>query len=211
MQVTNTPRTDHRLLDRIRDSQDREAWDEFVIVYRPLIYRVGRRHGLQDADAQNLVQEVLRKVAEKIADHLECQSTDAGGSFRRWLTTVARNTAIDSIRRVKPDAALGGSDVIRQLHELKDDQASHEILLSELRREAFRWAARRIRDEFTEGTWLAFWHTMVDGKTCKSVADEVGKSVGAIYTARSRVMQRLRKEVAKFDWESNEANQEDKR
>ena len=68
--MTHSPDTRESLLLRIRDSQDREAWQEFVSIYRPLIYRVGRRHGLQDADAQNLAQEVLQKVERKANDWL---------------------------------------------------------------------------------------------------------------------------------------------
>ena len=101
--MTDSPETRDSLLLRICDSQDRDAWFEFVSIYRPLIYRVGRRHGLQDADAQNLTQEVLQKVQR------QAERWEAGqirGSFRRWLATVARNAAIDAIRRVLPDAAV---------------------------------------------------------------------------------------------------------
>ena len=200
MHLTDLPDTDHRLLVRIRDSNDREAWEEFVAVYKPLVYRVGRRHGLQDADAQNLVQEVLRKVAIKL-NHATQADAPALKSFRRWLTTVARNSAIDTLRRIKPDAAQGGSDILRNLQQVQA-ASSDDILASEMRREAFRWAARRIRDEFTDTTWIAFWQTMVEGKSCSQVAEELGKTLGAIYTARSRVVQRLKTEVQRFDWDS---------
>ena len=89
--------TNERLLLRIADPMDREAWDEFSSIYRSLIYRVGRRLGLQDADAQDLVQEVLQKVAATISDW---ESGQPSGSFRRWLQTVARNAAVDAIRRI---------------------------------------------------------------------------------------------------------------
>ena len=197
--MPETPETRESLLLRIRDPRDCNAWFEFVSIYRPLIYRVGRRHGLQDADAQNLTQEVLQKVERQAG------SWEAGpprGSFRRWLATVARNAAIDAIRRIAPDAARGGSSVREALNSVPAPSDASELeFRRELERQAFRWAARRIRDEFTEPTWTAFWETMVEGEPCADVAARLGRSIGAVYTARSRVMQRLKEELDHFDWD----------
>lgn len=54
------PDTRHSLLMRLTDASDVSAWDEFVAIYEPLVYRLARRKGLQDADAQEVVQEVMR-------------------------------------------------------------------------------------------------------------------------------------------------------
>jgi RNA polymerase sigma-70 factor (ECF subfamily) len=194
------------LLLRIRDPRDREAWYEFVSIYRPVICRVGRRHGLQDADAENLAQEVLEKV-ERQASFWE--PGQPPGSFRRWLSRVARNAAIDAIRRIAPDAATGGSSIRDVLHNVAaPGDTSETVFQLELERQAFRWAARRIRNEFTPPTWTAFWETMVEGQSCADVAAQLGRSIGALYTARSRVMQRLKKELDHFQWDSETAEAE---
>jgi RNA polymerase sigma-70 factor, ECF subfamily len=200
MSMTQSPDTRESLLLRIRDPRDRDAWFEFASIYRPLIYRVGRRLGLQDADAQNLTQEVLQKVERKAGDW---EPTQEPGSFRRWLATISRNAAIDAIRRVSPDAARGGTSVREVLQNVSTPHDATEAAFRlELERQAFRWAARRIRSEFTEPTWTAFWETMVDGQPCADVAARLNRSIGAIYTARSRVMQRLKEELEQFDWKS---------
>lgn len=194
------PATNETLLARVRDPRDREAWGEFVAIYRPLLYRVGRRYGLQDVDAQNLVQDVLQKVARKVE---QWETGRPSGGLRRWLATVARNSAIDAIRRVRPDAPQGGTSVQEQLQDLRERPDSSEAELQrELDRQAFRWAAARIRGEFTDATWSAFWRTMVDGESCREVADSADRTLGSVYTARSRVMQRLKDEVTHFDWTS---------
>lgn len=196
--MTDNADTRESLLLRIRDARDRDAWYEFTSIYRPLIYRIGRRYGLQDADAQNLVQEVLQKI-ERSAEGWE--PGQARGSFRRWLATVARNAAVDTIRRVLPDLSCGGTSVQVALKNLPDRQNDSEAVFHrELEREAFRWAARRIQSGFTEATWKAFWETMVEGISCVEAAAGLGLSVGAVYTARSRVMQRLKRELEHFDW-----------
>lgn len=140
------------------------------------------------------------------------ESRHAKGSFRRWLATVARNAAIDTIRRALPDAAHGGTSVRVALENVPAPICvSESVFRLELERQAFRAAARRIRDEFTEPTWTAFWETMVEGQSCSEVAARKGKTTGAIYTARSRVMQRLKEELENFDWHSRSVESTDGR
>lgn len=64
--MTEFPETRDRLLVQVRSPANREAWDEFALIYRPVIYRLARHRGLQDADAQDLAQRVLMSVAAAI-------------------------------------------------------------------------------------------------------------------------------------------------
>ena len=199
--MPTSPDTSDTLIAKLGDPLDRESWEEFVSVYRPLIFRIAHQHRLQHADAENLMQDVLAKVNRQTS---QWESEERTGSFRGWLASVARNAAVDAIRRIRPDAARGGTSVRALLAELPDPAALPENLFRrELEREAFRWAARRIRHEFADETWTAFWETMVEGAACADVADRLGKRVGAIYTARSRVIRRLREEIDRFDWKDD--------
>ena len=72
-----------------------------------------------------------------------------------------------------------------------------------------RWGGRGMRGEFTGPTWTAFWQTMIEGRLCAEVADRLGRSLGAVYTARSRVVQRLKKELEAFDWDSENSESEE--
>ena len=194
MHVNETAGTDEQLLTRLGDPADRDAWLEFTSMYQPLVYRVGRRLGLQDADAQNLVQEVIHKIGMKIS---EADFSRPENGFRRWLKTVARNAALDVMRRVRPDTGRGGSSVQLALSEIPEslELTSDVLFQRELERQAFRTAAKRIRAEFNDATWNSFWETMVNGRSCSDVAEQLGKTLGAVYTARCRVMQRLKEEV----------------
>ena len=64
--VTDFPETRESLIVRVKDPDDRDAWEQFVGMYRPVVYRVARRRGLQEADAQDLAQHVLMSVAGAI-------------------------------------------------------------------------------------------------------------------------------------------------
>lgn len=192
--MRETPETRQSLLLRLRDARDHQAWSEFLEIYEPLIYRLARRNGFQDADARELTQEVLLAVANAID---RWDPDPARGSFRGWLFRIARNLMINFLtkQRRHPQAA-GDTDFNRLLKEQpavgSDESAYFD---QEYKRETFRWAAAQIQDEFRDSTWRAFWRTCVDGQEIKAVARELKLTVGAVYVARSRVMARLRAKV----------------
>src|SRR3954452_21808877 len=98
--MTQSDATRPSLLVRIRDARDREAWGQFVEIYAPLVYDLARRRGLQDADAADLTQEVLRSVSSAIG---RLDYDPARGTFRGWLFTVTRNainTFLESRRKM---------------------------------------------------------------------------------------------------------------
>lgn len=190
MLVHELPETRESLLIQLRDAENREAWFEFAAIYRPMVYRMARRRGLQDADSQDLAQRVLLSVAGSIS---QWKSDPERGRFRSWLARVARNAIIDTFRRERPDAGEGGSAVMQRLAQ--EPVPADDELEREHRREVFRWAAKQVRWEFEDTTWLAFWLTTVEGRSTADVAEELDKSVGSVYTAKSRVMKRLQEKV----------------
>ena len=195
--MTGIPNTRVSLLLRIKDPADRDAWEEFVEIYRPIIYRMARKRGLQDADAQDLAQRVLGSVAAAIEGW---EHDPSRARFSTWLGTVTRNAIIDTVRRIKPDASAGGSSMLQQLNRLpqSDDAAAAEID-REYRRQLFRRAAAAIRDEFESVTWDAFWLTTIEDVSASDAACELQKGIGSIYAARSRVMRRLREKVGQLE------------
>ena len=88
---------------------------------------------------------------------------------------------------------------ISLLRELLSDPAHPDLWEREFRRSLFEWAVERIRCDFEDSTWQAFWQTSVDAREPREVAEELGLSVGAVYIARSRVLARLRAEVLEVD------------
>src|SRR5437868_10770601 len=103
--MTDSTPTHPSLLLRIRDSGDRQAWAEFVDVYGPLVYGFARRHGLQDADAADLTQEVLHAVAAAVG---RLDYDPQRGSFRGWLFTAVRNRLHNALARRRRECRGGG-------------------------------------------------------------------------------------------------------
>src|SRR5947207_14721864 len=85
--MAEIPPTRASLLVRLRDPRDGAAWREFVDLYVPVIYGYARKQGLQDADAADLCQDVLRAVAGAVG---RLDYDPQRGAFRNWLFTVVR-------------------------------------------------------------------------------------------------------------------------
>lgn len=189
------------LLLRIRDASDREAWRQFVDLYAPLIYGLARKRGLQDADAADVTQDVFRAVAVAVPSW---NYDPKRGSFRGWLYTVTRNKINDFVSGRKH--ARGTGDTATQMYlEEQPDWATPAEDETAWQREAqqrvFAWAAERIRGDFQEATWKAFWQVAVEGKSGEEAARSLHMSVGAVYVAKSRVLARLKKEIQQFEEE----------
>jgi len=193
--MPSLPETRASLILRLPDAADARAWDDFVVVYAPLVYRLARRHGLQPADSDDLVQDVLAAVARSVETWL---ARNDRGPFRAWLLRIAKNHTMNALTRHKfRPIGTGDSAMAQWLTQQagnNGDEASHFDL--EYRRELFRWAAERVREEVTDHTWQAFWRSTIDDQPIAAVAEQLEMSVGSVYIARSRVMARLREFVA---------------
>jgi RNA polymerase sigma-70 factor (ECF subfamily) len=152
--MTDSPDTRHSLLVRIRNARDAEAWVQFVDLYAPLVYRFARRRGLQDADAADLTQEVLRAVVRAAQRQYY---NPKKGSFRGWLFTIALNKLRNFVinRRRHPPAS-GDSAEQAQVEE-QPDRSSEDATWWELEYEQrlFDWAAERVQGDFEPATWQA--------------------------------------------------------
>ncbi len=195
------PETRLSLLFRVGQGQDQAAWDEFVGIYHPVIYRTARYKGLQDADALDVAQTVLMSVGKALATR---PHDPARARFRTWLTTVTRNAAINAMRGKRHDRASGDSGVHEVLRavadtELPPGQDDDSVLEREYQKEIFRVAASRIESEFADDTWQAFWRTTVEGQPIADVAAELNKQVGSVYAARSRIIRRLKQAIENLE------------
>ncbi len=196
------PETRPSLMLRLRDPQDQQAWTQFVSIYEPLVLRMLRQRGLQEADARDVTQQVILAVTQAV-DDWEPDGREA--SFRRWLFTIARNLALKFIQRGNAAGGagrrgVGGSDMMDLLKNLPEPEHRTVVAFDdEYRNEIFDLAAERARSEFRESTWQAFWRTCVLGELIADVAASLNLTTGNVYVARSRVISRLRQIVEEYE------------
>jgi RNA polymerase sigma-70 factor (ECF subfamily) len=186
------------LLVRIRDLKDADAWRQFVAIYEPVIQRFLRRRGLRDADAADLAQETLAQIA-RVIDRFTYDPHR--GRFRGWLLTIARRQLAQFHERGARRAAPAGSgltEVHDALAQVPDDDEARQWE-RDCEQQALEWGMRHIEREFQPSTWRAFYATAVEQKAPQVVAEELGLSANAVYTAKSRVTARLRQVLAEVD------------
>jgi RNA polymerase sigma-70 factor (ECF subfamily) len=168
-----------------------------VEIYGPLVYEYLRKRGLQDADAADLVQDVLYSVARAIHSF---EHRPASNSFRRWLFTIVQNGLRD-YRRPKATQPRGAGDTqaYQRLQQHRDEnESAEEIWNREHQLGLIRYAAKQVRDDFQETTWHVFWQTAVEGEAPVEVARRLGMTRAAVYLAKARVLSRIREYVAQF-------------
>ena len=194
--MSEFPETRDSLLVQVQDPANRDAWDLFARIYRPAIVRIAMARGLQHADALDLSQQVLMAVASAIGSW---EKRDESIRFRHWLSRVTKNAILNALTRRPKDQAVGGTSIDELLREVVDrDEATTALIEDQLRRELYRQAAEMIKAEFRPDSWQAFELSVTGELTIEEVAGQIGKSVGAIYTARSRIMFRLRETIAEL-------------
>jgi RNA polymerase sigma-70 factor, ECF subfamily len=180
--------TSTSLLTRLKKLEDREAWDRFVSLYTPLIFYWGRRSGLSDDDSADLVQDVMAVLIQKLPEF----RYDRQGSFRGWLRTVTLNKWREKKRRKSlPTVPTGESG----LTNLAEADPSQEYWESEYRQELVSRTMQLLRPEFQPSTWEACWQYVVEGRRAEEAAGEAGVSVWTVYSAKSRLLRRLREEL----------------
>lgn len=191
------PETRASLILRLQNADDMAAWEEFERLYRPVVFRVARRRGLQAADAENLGQEVLMAVAQSVSRWIEREDR---GSFHAWLLRIAHNKAVNilSLRATRPlgQDSERGRELLDEV-SVRNDISS--LIDREYERELFRWATDRVRQAVSPDTWQAFRLTEVDGQSVQQVAEKLGRSSGHVYVSRSRVMARIRELVQEYE------------
>jgi RNA polymerase sigma-70 factor (ECF subfamily) len=183
------------LLDRAcRESSD-GSWERLVDVYSPLLRTWLTRLGVQSADADDLVQEVLVTVARELRAF---RHSGRAGAFRSWLRTILSHRARDFWRSCKyRPAVAGGTSWAERLEQLADERsdASREWDLEHDRHVMAR-LLEQVRPRFEPKTWEAFRRQVFDGQRADAVAAELGMSLNSVYVARSRVLSTLRREAA---------------
>lgn len=175
--------TQPSLIARIRDHHDHEAWQAFTEVYGPLIYSFCRARRLQPADAADVTQEVLLRVAKAIQNFRYDQQV---GLFRDWLARIVANETSRLWTR-KKDAQLPDGFEAPAMHTDWNDQFYHHIT---------RAALRRCQPRFAEQNWKIFLASWQQRISIADIAAKFDVSVDQVYVVRSRVLKRLRDEIA---------------
>jgi len=185
------------LLGRLRDDPaDQTSWNEFVSHYEPVIRLWCRRWRIQEADAEDVTQNVMLQLSLKLPEF----AYDRSRSFRGWLKTLTQNACRDFFRRLARMAAGSGDSAIRHLLE---SEPAQDDLLERLDKafdlELLAMATEAVRARIEPQTWEAFRLTALEGLSGIEAAAQIPMPVNQVYVSKRRVQILLKEELARLD------------
>jgi RNA polymerase sigma-70 factor (ECF subfamily) len=182
------------LLGRLARTPTDDDWQRLHELYRPLLRAWVARAGVPGSDVDDLVQDVLVVVFREIAGF----EWRGQGAFRAWLRTILAHRVRNYFRGQKYlPTATGDSDFLRRLDELESpDSALSKLWDREHDEHVAASLMRRVQGDFAPATWQAFRRHVLEGKPAARVAEELGLKLNSVLLAKSRVLKRLRQELA---------------
>ena len=199
--------TRQSLLSRLKNWDDHDSWRDFFEMYWRLIYDVARKAGLQDAEAQDVVQETIVAVAGQMQDF---RYDPTRGRFKGWLCQITRRRIADQLRKryrgtSGQQDATGSPTIISQeaLEELPDPSTKpmDEIWEQQWQQHLSALALARIKKKVRPEHFQIFDLYVLQGWTVTKVAKALGVSIALIYVTRHRVGALVKKELKRLQAE----------
>jgi RNA polymerase sigma factor (sigma-70 family) len=189
------PPTSISLIERA-SAGDRVATEQIVFLYSPLVDRWCRARHLRQDVVEVVGQEVFLALFKNLGRFRKERPEDG---FRKWLWTITKSKVFDHLRAVQDQpACVGGSAAREVLENLPDgfpESESEEAGVSTPDKDwliLMRRCIEMVKAEFEPETYKMFEEVFVEQKPPGDVARSMGKGVGAVYTACSRVKRRLK-------------------
>jgi RNA polymerase sigma-70 factor (ECF subfamily) len=186
------------LLSRLRDHEDRESWQTFFDLYWRLLYNVARRAGLEDVDAQDVVQDTVMSAAREIP---EFRYDPERGSFKQWLFRILRRRVSDHFRKfyrqpahagISPETLeeTGHADAI----VMRDGVSLSDAWDQEWERSVLNAAIAQVRAQANPKHFQVFDYCVLKEWPASKVAATLGLNVAQVYLAKHRVAQATSRE-----------------
>ncbi len=182
--------TSNSLLYKLSQPEFGSSWNRFVELYTPMLFYWSLRTGLSEADAEDLVQDVLLVVFAKVRSF----DRRRDGSFRKWLQVVTLNKARERFRR-RSLSIIRSDGEFDPLSDVADRSTIDEFWEVEYRGQLVHRAMQIMQSEFEPKTWRACWEHVVQERPAKEVAEELGLTTNQVWVYSSRVLKRLKDEL----------------
>lgn len=189
------------LLARLReDDRDAGAWRTFVDRYGRRIFEWCLARGLQPADAEDVTQDVLLKLAR----HLGTFEYNPQLTFRGWLRRVAENAVLDFLRQRKVTQNLKSDD---ESHYILNDVTARVDLVSRLEEvfdlELLDLAKERVRLRVDRRRWQAWELLAIQQQNGEEVSLQLDMKVPSVYSSRYQIQKLISEELQQLESEAN--------
>ena len=194
------------LIDRLKNWQDQASWQDFFDTYWKLIYGLARKFGLNDEDAQDVVQETLVSVARQMPNF---KYNPKLGSFKAWLRTLIRSRITDLLRKrgqanmVPIHTESDTGDESFALRELPDqnNQTMDHVYEQEWQKNVLDAAIDRVKRKLDPKKYQVFDCYVNKEWAPEKVAAAFKISVDQVYLAKHRVTELIKSEAKRLESE----------
>ena len=185
------------LLHRLNQNPaDQLSWAEFVTFYGPAIRGWLTHWGLQEADAQDVAQNVLMRLTAKLPQF----KYDPSKSFRGWLKTLTHHAWHDFVTEAGyRTRGSGDTSVLDQLQSIEAREDLAARVEATFDKELLEMALLRAKARVADNTWLAFKLAALDGVPPQAVADQLGVRVSQVYLAKHRLQKLVQEEIRSLE------------
>lgn len=197
--------TRRSLLSRLRDHEDNESWQTFFDRYWRLLYNVARRAGLDDVDAQDVVQDTVIAVAKEIP---QFRYDPARGSFKQWLFQILRRRVSDHFRRhyrQPADAGISPETLEETGHAdaivMRDGVSLSDAWDQEWERSVLDAAIAQVRAQANPKHFQVFDYCVLKEWPVAKVASTLGMNAAQVYLARHRVSLAVKRAARRIEGE----------
>jgi len=192
--------TRQSLINRLRDLDDKDSWQDFFDTYWKLIFSVARKAGLTEQEAEEVVQETTMSVAKYIQDYRYDPNVC---SFKNWLMHKTQWRIIDQVRKRPPEfvrnlASSSGSSLTPLLERIPDPESLEldSLWEEEWEKNLIDAAMQRIKRRIKPDHYQIFYLGAVRNFSARRVAETIGVNIAQVYLVRHRVSGLIKKEVA---------------
>lgn len=194
--------TRQSLLSKLKDWNNQDSWRQFFNSYWRLIYALARRAGLDDQNAQEVVQETIISVAKEMPDF---QYDRKKGAFKSWLRTITRRRISDHLRKVyrQEDKSLSNEFCLEKAKEIADESSTDLLWEEQWREHVARTATERVKGKVKPEQFQIFDLYVLQRWPASKVAKALGVSMAQVYLARHRIGSLLKKEIHIVESQTN--------
>jgi RNA polymerase sigma factor (sigma-70 family) len=190
------------LLERLKDWRDNPSWQEFFDTYWKLIYGFAIRSGLNQAEAQDVVQETMLSVAKNIPTFKYDRTI---GSFKHWLLNMTRWRISDQVRKRKNLVAEADQDSPSETKTGRvnrvPDPASLDLDAlweTEWEKTLLEAAVTKVKRQLDPEKYQIFDLLVNKEWPPQKVADTFAMTVNQVYLAKHRVTELIKEEVERL-------------
>lgn len=189
------------LISRLKNWDDHESWNAFFNVYWGLIYSAAIQAGLNEEEAEEVVQETIISVSKAMPSFRYDASK---GSFKAWLLQLSywrikdhlRRRLADPLMHMMPVASDGPGDVadpVRpELERLWDDEWEGNLL---------RAAIERVRQRIDPKHFQIFELATIEGWPSEKIRSVLNIGRARLYVTKHRVAMEIRREFRELQEE----------